>query len=161
MFMINNRKFLVAILAASFILSFSWAKAQPAPSSDNTAGKEHGDRMIQGVFNQLSLTDDQKRQLDDNKEQQRIKMDDLRGAMKKARQEFQMELMKPDLDMTLIDSLHTRIKNIQSQMEDQRLSSILTVRAILTREQFLKFVTLTHKHKPDQPAGPGPAPHDN
>ena len=159
--MINSKRFLFALLAASLMLSFSLAKAQPAPTPDNTAGKEHGDRMIQGVFSQLGLTDDQKRQLDDNKEQQRIKMDDLRGAMKKTRQEFQMELMKPDLDMTLIDSLHMRIKNILSQMEDQRLSSILTVRAILTREQFLKFVTLTHKHKPDQPAGPGPALHDN
>jgi Spy/CpxP family protein refolding chaperone len=49
--------------------------------------------------------------------------------------------------MNKINALHSRIKSLESQMADDRLSSILAVRSILTPQQFSEFSALMHKHK--------------
>ena len=144
--MIKYRNLLSCFVVSWAMLMFSLAQAQPAPQPEGPTDKEHVEHSIQAVFDQLNLTDDQKRQLADNKQQQHSKMETAHQAMKQARGDFQRELMKPDLDMGTINAIHTRIKGLQAQMEDLRFTSILTVRAILTREQFLKFVSLMNKH---------------
>jgi N-acetylglutamate synthase/N-acetylornithine aminotransferase len=50
--------------------------------------------------------------------------------------------------MAKIHAIHNDIKAVQDQMEDIKLDSILAVRTILTTDQFLKFTSLMHKHKP-------------
>ena len=78
-------------------------------------------------------------------------MESARQEIKTDKEELQEELMKPQLDMPKINEIHSQIKALQSQMEDDKLSSILAVRAILTQEQFLKFVNLMHKNKQEHP----------
>ena len=107
----------------------------------------HPGQRIQEIYKQLDLTDDQKKQLEANKQQERAKMEATRQVMKSDREALQGELMKTQLDMPKINILHDQIKVVQSQMEDERLSSILVVRSILTPDQFSKFVNLLHKHK--------------
>lgn len=143
-------KVLFGSLSAVLLIALPLAQAQNAPGPDSSVQEDHHGERIQGVFSQLNLTDDQKRQLEVNKQQQRARMQIARQTMKISREELQEELMKPDLDMTKINAVHSRIKSLLSRMEDDRLSSILTVRAILTPEQFLKFINLMHKHKTQQ-----------
>ena len=111
--------------------------------------KWHSGQRIQEIYNQLNLTDDQKKQLEANKKQHRAKMESIRQEMKADKEALREELMKPQLDMPKVTVLHDQIKALQSQMEDIKLSSILAVRAILTPEQFSKFANLMHKHKQD------------
>jgi len=125
----------------------SLAHAQNAPASNSASFKEHSGQRVQEIFNQLNLTDDQKKQLEVNKEQHRAKMQSARQAMKAYKEALQEEIMKPRLDMPKINEIHGQIKALQSQMEDVKLNSILTVRSILTPDQFLKFINLMHKHK--------------
>jgi len=116
-------------------------KAHSSPS-----GQAAGQR-IREIYAQLDLTDEQKQKLEANKEQHRSKMEEARQEMKANKEALRAELMKPQLDMPKINGIHDRIKVLQNQMEDEKLSSILVVRGILTPEQFLKFITLMHKHR--------------
>ncbi len=112
--------------------------------------KEHFKQHIEAVFKQLDLTDEQRKQLDANKEKHHGKMDVIRQEMKQDRESMKAELMKPQLDMPKVMAIHGQIKALQSQMEDNKLDGILGVRSILTPAQFAKFVTLMGKHRPDR-----------
>ncbi len=117
------------------------------PGADGPSQKWHTGKHIQEIYSQLNLTDDQKKQLEANKQQHRVKMENIRQAIKTDKQMLKEELMKPRLDIPKINAVHGQIKSLQNQMEDDKLDSILAVRTILTPEQFLKFVNLVHKYK--------------
>jgi len=133
---------MVAILGFLFSNTIGWAQQ---PDAD---GKHRGEH-IQEIFKQLNLTDEQKKELEANKQQNRVQMKAVHQQMKVAMDAMQDELMKPQLDMDRIHELHAKIKSLQNQTEDQRLNSILAVRQILTTDQFTKFIGLMHRHKPD------------
>ena len=128
--------------------AFSVAHAQNIQGHDESPQKGHFEGRM--IFSQLNLTDDQKRQLETNKLQHRAIVKSFRQEMRTNREALRVELMKPVLDMSRINVIQSQIKALQAQMEDNRLSSILAVRSILTPEQFLKFVNLMHRHKQDQ-----------
>ena len=123
-----------------------------APGTDGPSLKEHSGQHIQEIYSQLNLTDDQKKQLEANKKQHREKMESARQEVKTNKEALRGELMKLQLNMPKINAIHGRIKVLQSQMEDDKLSSILAVRAILTPEQFSKFGNLMHQHKKEEEA---------
>ncbi len=144
--MTKIRMVLLGILGIGMAAVLPLAQAQNVPGPDGSPQKHFG-LHIQEIYNQLNLTDDQKKQLEANKEDHRAKMELARQALKSDKEAIHQELMKAQLDMPKITVLHEEIKTVLSQIEDEKLSSILAVRAILTPEQFLKFVTLMHKHK--------------
>ena len=109
--------------------------------------ENHPGQHVQQIFSQLNLTDDQKKLLESNKQDHRARMEGARTELKKTKEELQQEIMAPVLNMVKINKLHSRLKALQNQMEDDKLESILAVRSILTAEQFTKFVSLMHKHK--------------
>ena len=133
--MTKFRKVLSGVFGLYMVMALSLAHA------------EHPGQRIQEIYKQLNLTDGQKQQLEAGKQQHRSKMQSVREAMKADKEALRQELMKPQLDMPTINAIHHQIKALLVQMEDDRLSSILAVRAILTPDQFLKFIDLMHKHK--------------
>jgi len=141
------RKILFVCLGLYVLSALPLAHAQNDPGPNGPSPKWQPGQRIQEVFSQLDLTDDQKKQLESNKQEHRAKMENARQQMKADKDAMQAELMKPQLDMAKVNQVHEQIKALQSQMEDDKLSSILAVRSILTPEQFLKFVSLMHKHK--------------
>jgi Spy/CpxP family protein refolding chaperone len=145
--MTKARKILFSFIGLYIFAVLSLAHAQNEPGMDGALPKDHSGQRIQEIFSQLGLTDVQKQELEANKQQHRAQMRIARQEMKTDKEEFQNELMKPQLDMPKINDIHNRIKAVQAQMEDNKLSSILAVRSILTQDQFLKFVNLMHKHK--------------
>jgi len=147
--MTKFKKVLFGFFGAYLFTAIVLAHAQNAPEPDASFQKEHSGKHIQEIYKQLNLTDDQKQQLDTIKQQHRARMVSSRQELKADKETLQQELMKPQLDMSKINAIHNQIKSLQSQMEDDRLSSILAVRSILTPEQFLEFNNLMHKHKPD------------
>ena len=87
--------------------SLSLAHAQNA-RGQRVFTKWHSGQRIQEIYNQLNLTDDQKKQLEANKQQHRAKMESARQEMKADKEALQEELMKPQLDMSKINGLHNR-----------------------------------------------------
>jgi len=145
--MTKFKKVLFGFFGLYILAALSLAQAQNAPGSEGPSPKWHSGQRIQGIYSQLNLTDDQKKQLEVNKQQHRAKMESARQEIKADKETLKEELMKPQLDMPKINAIHDQIKSLQNQMEDVKLNSILGVRTILTPEQFLKFINLMHKHK--------------
>ena len=142
--MIKLKKVLFVFFGLYIFAALSLAHAEntgPEPR------QQAGGQRIQEIYSQLNLTDDQKKQLEADKQQHRAKMESFRQEMKTDKKAIQAELMKPRLDMPKINGIHNQSKALQGQMEDEKLNSILAVRAILTPEQFSKFVNLMHQHK--------------
>ena len=129
-------KLLLTVLMCS-VMSMPFARAEEHQDRDHHfKGKGRAK-----IFDQLNLTEDQKKQLEANKKAQREGMKSSFEQMKALRQELKQELMKPELDMNKINSINTQLKGIQSQMADNRINSILEVRKILTPEQFSQFLS--------------------
>ena len=145
--MTRFKKVLLGLIGVCIFATLPLAHAQDEPGPDGTSPKFHAGQRIQEIYSQLNLTDDQKKQLDLNKQEHRVRMEKARQEMKIAKEAIQEELMKPQLDLPKVKELHGRIKALLSQMEDIKLSSILAVRTILTPDQFTKFVNLMHRHK--------------
>ena len=146
--MTGFKKFLVGFFGIYVFIAMPLVYAQDR-DTDGGSPKWRPGQRIQEIYSQLDLTDIQKKQLEANKQQHRAKMEVARQEMKVNREQLHAELMKAQLDMPKINAIHREIKSLEARMEDDRLNSVLAVRSILTPEQFLKFVNLMHKHKPD------------
>ena len=141
--MIKFKKVLLVCIGLCIFAAMPPAGAQNTSAPSGLSSQWH---TGQRIFSQLNLTDEQKNNW---RPISNSTVKDGKGpqAIKAARQALQDELMKTQLDMAKVTALHEQIKALQAQMEDIKLSSILTVRDILTPEQFSKFVNLMHKHK--------------
>lgn len=102
----------------------------------------------QEIYNQLNLTDDQKKLLEASRAKNKEGMKALFEKMKSCRDALNSELIKPNLNMAKIDEINSQLKAAQAQLIDERLASIIEVRKILTVEQFAKFLLLNEKRKP-------------
>lgn len=100
----------------------------------------------QQIWDQLNLTPEQKKQLEENKAKNRESMRTTFEKMRSCRDSLKDELMKPELDMNKINGVQSQIKSLQSKIVDDSLNSVLGVRKILTHEQFEKFIAITREH---------------
>jgi len=144
--MTKFRNFLFSFMGLCFLAALPLAYAQDAQGPDGGALKAHMEKHIQEIFNQLGLTDDQKKQLETNKKQHREEMGKIHQEMEADEASIRAELMKAQLDMPKITEINNSIKALKSKIEDDKLASILAVRAILTPEQFIKLANLMRKH---------------
>ena len=146
--MARIRKIVLSVIGIGFLTVMPLVRAESL-DADRPFPKGHYEQRGQEMFSQLNLTEDQKQQLEANKKQHRAKMESIREEMKTAKKALQDELMKGELDMARVKAFEEEIKALQSRMEDVKLSSILAVRSILKPEQFLKFITMMHRHRED------------
>ena len=145
------------VITGIFTVPYVYAgELNPKGGEDFSKFKDMHQRMekkVQEIYDQLNLTDEQKKQLESNK----LKNKDSRKSgfenMRSLKETLNQELMKPDLDMNKINEIQAQMKSYQSQMGDERLNSILEVRKILTPEQFSKFLTLMEKNRHDKFSG--------
>lgn len=137
-----------SLLGTCLLIVPNLGQAQNISPGERTAFKKI-EAKIQEIFHQLNLTDEQKKQLDANKKKFHEKLENIHRRIKDVKRQFKDEIMKPQLDMPKINQLHARVKALLNEMEDEKLSSILEVRAILTPEQFSKFINFMHQHRPE------------
>ena len=96
---------------------------------------------------ELGLTPEQEKQLEDYRAQNKEKVKDIHGKIKDKRKELREELQNQELDIARVAQVHSELKALEAQAEDNRLEGILKVRSILTPEQFRKFGEFTKKGK--------------
>lgn len=117
---------------------------------------EAREAMMEARFEQmevlLDLTPAQKEQLQTFRASHRAKGATFRQEMQAVRQEISDELRKPDMDMTRVTELQTRLKELLALQADHRLEGIIHARQTLTPEQFNKFMVLAK----DDRCGLGP-----
>ncbi len=139
--------FLCAFLTAPLVHADETPTASDDKESFFQKRRQEWEKKIQEVYDQLNLTDEQKKKLEANKAGHRDTMKALFEKMRSYRQALNDELMKPDLNMGHINEIQAQVKTLQAEITDHRLNSILEVRAILTPEQFAKFISLMEKQK--------------
>ncbi len=125
------------------VVSLQPAYAQ-LPQVENQERREHS---FHKIFDQLKLSEEQKKLLEVNKEKQREQMMASLPRMKAQKEALHQELMKPRLDMNKINTIQKQLKKNMVQMADNRLNSILEVRKILTPEQFSQFLNLMKERR--------------
>ena len=96
---------------------------------------------------ELGLTDEQVKQLDQQRNQHRVEIRESRQSMKELREEMKVETTKTEIDETKVRAVHEQMKSVQNKIADQRLEGILQLRKILTSEQFEKFQESRGKDK--------------
>ena len=111
------------------------------------AKHERMEKKAQEIYAKLGLTDQQKKQLEDNRQKNRDQKKALFEKMHSLKEALNEELMKPSLDMGKVGEVQAQTKALQAQMSDARVNSVLEVRKILTPEQFVKFSSLMKKHR--------------
>jgi len=130
----------ISVIAAAIFLMIAQAEARSSEAPERPTGRSAG--LENRLTRELSLTSEQAARLKENRAEQRRKMEAIRSALKKQRELLKEELDKPDATRERVEPIAAELKSLQAEMVDQRISSIFTVRGILTPEQFAKFKTL-------------------
>lgn len=129
---------IVAILAglpASIVYAAS--PVQAAQQKEEFTKKT--DARRQEIYNDLGLTGEQRKLLEENKNKHREQTKALFTQMREKTAFLRQELEKKELNMQTVYQTNNELKRLQAQMLDNRLERILEVRKILSPAQFKKF----------------------
>ncbi len=97
------------------------------------------DAKRQQLYNDLGLTNEQRKLLEENKSKHREQAKALFNQIHENTVLIGQELQKDELNMGKIYQINNELKKLQAQMLDDRLEGMLEVRKILKPEQFKKF----------------------
>jgi Spy/CpxP family protein refolding chaperone len=100
---------------------------------------------LENIVNELWLSPEQKTTLLDDQKKAQLERKNIHTAIRTKQQELKEELEKQESDQNAITAIANELKKLQGSMIDQRISSILKVKELLTPEQFQKFETLTQQ----------------
>lgn len=131
----------VLVMATSFFLAVMPVYAEKDSDYRNprqnwgSQKQEKFDNMIE----KLNLSEEQVAQLKSHKQTKMESRKKLHSALKKQKQELKDELDKPESDNTRIKQIADSIKQIQSEMVDERIKGILEIKAMLSPEQYSEF----------------------
>jgi Spy/CpxP family protein refolding chaperone len=100
------------------------------------------------VIQELGITEEQKKQLEQNKQKSFETEKQLRKEIQKKQALLREEIAKGETDIEKIKQIHNEIKDLLIKKEDNRLNSILEVRDILSPEKFAEFHKKIEAGKP-------------
>ena len=151
------KKIMVLAIAANLILSACPAFSLSADECEGEGPRgrhhekgEYKERMKEKrekFAEELGLTDEQKEEMKELKETSREKKKELRQGLKEKRGELRNELNVYDSNTRKVRSLVSEVKDLQGELIDLRVQSIMDTKEILTEEQFGKFTAKMKKHK--------------
>jgi Spy/CpxP family protein refolding chaperone len=145
----NKTKIIKAALVfmALTVTALAWA-GNPAPGKGQIKEEAKGeDKGPAGrLASELNLTDAQRQKLQEGRQGRREKMQKLREAVKQKRQELKAALQNPSATRAAIEPVVAQLKALQGQLIDARVDHILTLKEILTPEQFAKMQARMKEH---------------
>ena len=125
------------VVISAFIAGSTFAENPSACS----AGQEkacHKDKK-EAIEAKLNLTADQQKLLESAKAAHRTAMEAMVKTMKEKRQELKNARANPAATRQQVEPIATEVKELQSQMIDNRIDGIFKIKQILTPEQFQKL----------------------
>jgi Spy/CpxP family protein refolding chaperone len=137
------------IIAAS--LNYAAAAVYAESAEEAYGGKQKWSRQRQEKYDKLTeslgLSEEQIAQLKSRKQAKTESREKLRSKLHSEEKALKEELEKPVSDNTKIKELADSIKNIHSEMVDERIRGILEIKAILTTEQYAEFKSKMGRYK--------------
>lgn len=133
----------IMIAAATLFAGHSWADEAKGESN----GKHGNGEMKEEFYKDLNATPEQRDQLKAHRQENTDKMKAVREQMKAKHAELRAEIGKPTVDMTKVESIKSALKDLNARMIDRKVESILSLKKILTPEQFQKMSDKMEQHK--------------
>ncbi|MFH1360355.1 MAG: Spy/CpxP family protein refolding chaperone [Candidatus Omnitrophota bacterium] len=146
----KSRKLIIGLMVIACFVLVQGVYAQEQTESRKEKierFKERKQEMSQKIAEELVLTDEQQKALKEHRESFREETKALRDSLRTKQEALHAQLEKYDADQTVVNNLANEVKALQSQLVDQRVSSISEVKNILTPEQFDKLQSIEKKHK--------------
>ncbi|MGC2162080.1 MAG: Spy/CpxP family protein refolding chaperone [Silvibacterium sp.] len=168
--LLTKKKSPVLLLALASLLCFSTAAQSFAqdwhgqqqgmdrggPMEHSFRGGEHGrwwdnPRMAQ----QIGLTDDQKKQMDDIFLRHRLQLIDLNATLQKDEILLRPMLGADQLDEAKVLSQIDAIAQARADLEKANARMLFGIRKVLTQDQWKKLQTIVHNHMAERGMGRG------
>lgn len=126
----------VGVIAVLFLGSMAYA--QPSGNVPERTMRHKEEKMANCV-KELELTAEQQGQIKKQRNEQREKNKELRDKLRVKRTQLREELEKQDIDKSKIYGLVAEIKTLLGNQLEQRVESVLSMKEMLTPEQFKKL----------------------
>ncbi len=120
---------------AAFLICLSLTPAVYAGKGMNK-GKNKGGK--DGIFKQLDLSEDQRKELKEIRSSRKDKMKSLREEKRNSREAFQQAMESGSSDSKL-KSLHSKMLSAEESFKSYKFETMLKTRGILTSSQKSKF----------------------
>jgi protein CpxP len=157
--------FAILCLASSSLLAQDWrgggGQGGPGgpgapPMERSFRGMDHG-RWWENprISQQIGLTDDQKKKMDDISQQHRLQLIDLDAALKKQEAVMRPLIEADQPDEAKILSQIDSIASARADLEKNRARMLFSIRQVLTPDQWKKLQTMVHEGPPRDRDGQG------
>jgi len=103
--------------------------------TDHRKMEEKFDKLTE----ELGLTPEQETELKQQRSQFKAQKKELWGKIRAKKKELKEELEKPDVDRAKVDKIIGEIKDLTGQKLEARVNKIISMKSILTPEQFKKL----------------------
>ncbi|MGA1876295.1 MAG: Spy/CpxP family protein refolding chaperone [bacterium] len=143
----KNLVWLFIIIAFSLSPLPVYAQPQSNNPGRNEADLKSREELLLKINEQLHLSPEQAEQLQILQRKHREKAKQYHGIIKAKKEELKRELQKQELNMEKVHQLHSELKGMIEEREDDRLHEILRVREILTPEQLVRFLELKERFR--------------
>jgi len=132
------RQVIIWMVVATFLFSSTQAYAWPRCGDSEEAterAQEKREKFIKG----LGLTSEQEKEIKKIRKAQRKRKKDLIDKIQFRSSELRERLERPIADMEEINSVVTELKALMAEKLDQRVEGILSMKEVMTPEQYEKF----------------------
>jgi len=129
----------IVFLAASTVCA--WGK-------DESRGYGRKDKTK--IFQELNLTEEQQKKMEENRSEQRKQTETLMKSVKEEHVKLQAALQDPSVTREKVEPIVQKIKSLQAEIVDNKINAIFEAKAIMTPEQFAKFNQLMEKRKAEK-----------
>ena len=109
--------------------------AQPMRKNMQRPARMLGERPRQQQFEQLNLTDEQEKTMEDMRIKHQKELIPLQSQVKSKRLDFKQEMNADNPNQAKLESLVEDMGNIRTEIQKKRVAHRLAMRNILTKEQ--------------------------
>ena len=129
----------VTLMVFSSGAAYAWPAYGQGQEKDGKRAWEKMEEKREKFIKELGLTPEQEEQIKNLRKEKKEKRGELWIKIQAQRLELKEELEKPTTDRARIDSIVTELKALMAEKLDQRVEGILSMKKILTPEQYEKF----------------------
>jgi Spy/CpxP family protein refolding chaperone len=164
--LLNNKKSPAVLLACilalgsgASLLAQDWHRGDGAgapgapPMERSFRGMDHRWWDNPRLSQQIGLTDDQKKKMDDIAQQHRLKLIDLDAALQKQEAIMHPLIEADQPDESKILSQIDAIAQARAELEKDRARMLFSIRQTLTPDQWKKLQTIVHQGPPRMDGG--------
>jgi Spy/CpxP family protein refolding chaperone len=133
---LRKSSWIIAVISVLFFTSIAFAQQSGQGWGRRTEG---GQGRFGNIVKELKLSPEQQQQIVEQRKKEREQAQQIREKLKATRDELSRQLDKENPDKAKVYSLVSEMKELIGKRIEQKVDRILSLREILTPEQFRKL----------------------